>query len=541
MILIIDFGSQTTHLIGRRIRELGCKANIVEPEPALAEIHELQPKGIILSGGPASVYEDGAPTIDKKIFDLNIPILGICYGLQLTAKLLDGKVIAGRKEYGPAELEIARLQRFERSDCGQGNWKFEITKNLPHKFLVWMSHGDEVVKLPSGFETIGSTEHVPFAFAANENKKVYGLQFHPEVEHTEYGTKILENFKKICESETLSQTRHPRGVPVAAPGYLGSIKDAGDIQKLEDNIKTIVGKKYVIGAVSGGVDSTVAAVLTTHAIGQQFIPVYVNNGLMREDTTYHVEKIFTKIGIKPIILHVEEKMLEKLKGIDDPEKKRKIIGAYYIELFEKEMEKAVKKGLDVEFLLQGTIYSDVIESRGTKHASHIKSHHNVGGLPAKMRLKLLEPLRNFYKDEVRKIGKMLGLPDEFVHRQVFPGPGYAIRIRGEVTKKRLEHEKQADKIILEELEKSNLLDKIYMSFPIMTGSSSTAVKGDGRFFGEVIAVRIIESTDVMTSRWAKIPYEVLQKISSRIVNEVPEISRVVYDVTTKPPATMEWE
>jgi GMP synthase (glutamine-hydrolysing) len=313
------------------------------------------------------------------------------------------------------------------------------------------------------------------------------------------------------------------------------------VQPILDLITDRVGDAYVIGAVSGGVDSTVAAALTAKAIGRKFIPFYVDNGLMRDGTTEHVKDIFKHLKVPVHIIACEDEMLRRLKKVTDPEKKRKIIGAFYIELFEKEMKRLRKEGKNVEFLLQGTIYSDVIESKGTKHASKIKSHHNVGGLPKNMKLKLLEPLREFYKDEVRLLGEKIGLPKHFVWKQVFPGPGYGVRIRGEVTKGRLVKERIADRIVLEELEKAKLLSAVYMSFAIMSGAQSTAVKGDGRFFGEVVALRIVESKDVMTSKWAHIPYEVLQKISSRIVNEVPEVSRVVYDITTKPPATMEWE
>ena len=507
MILIVDFGSQTTHLIKRRLSDLGVPSEIVHPEDALEKIKEQKPAGIILSGGPASVYDKGAPTVSKKIFEHKIPILGICYGFQLTAKLLGGKVIAGRKEYGPAILKIS-------------NSKLQISNGLSKSSTVWQSHGDEVIKLPSGFKILGKTETVPFAFVENSNKKIFGVQFHPEVEHTEDGIKILTNFIRVCEIKSSEQKINTR--------------------ELIENIKQTVGSEYVIGAISGGVDSTVAGTLTALAIGKHFIPVYVENGLMREGTEKHVEKIFQKFGIKPIIIKCEREMLKRLKGISDPEQKRKIIGNYYIEIFEKEFER-LKKTKKITHLLQGTIYSDVIESQGTKHAAKIKSHHNVGGLPEDMKLKLLEPLRFFYKDEVRRIGRELGLADEFVHKQPFPGPGYAIRIRGEVTPERLAKQKAADKIILEELGKAKLLQNIFISFPVLTGAESTAVKGDGRFFGEVVAVRIVESRDVMTSTWARIPYDILQKISSRIVNEVPHVSRVVYDITTKPPATMEWE
>jgi GMP synthase (glutamine-hydrolysing) len=518
MIIIVDFGSQTTHLIGRRLKELGIGVKIVTPEKILHEVlNDKNVKGVILSGGPSSVYEKSVPTIDRKIFNLGIPILGICYGLQLTAHLLGGKVISGKKEYGPASLEI-------------GNLKLEITKDLAKSSVVWMSHGDEVIKLPKGFKTIGSSDGVPFAFVENKGKKIYGLQFHPEVEHTQFGSQMLKNFVDICR----------RGHPEQSEGSRDS--SAAPQNDIIESIKETAGDKaYVIGAVSGGVDSTVAATLTAKAIGRRFIPIFVDNGLMRERTEEHVIKIFKKIGIKPIVVDAAEEMLRRLKKITDSEQKRKIIGNFYIEIFEKEMKKLLAKKIPVKFLLQGTIYSDVIESQGTKHSVKIKSHHNVGALPKNMKLKLLEPMRDFYKDEVREIGKKLGISSEFVNKQPFPGPGYAVRIRGEVTKERLKMEKKADEIVLSELKKAGILHNVFLSFPVMTGAYSTAVKGDGRHFGEVVALRIVESKDIMTSTWARVPYEILQKISSRIVNEVPGVSRVVYDITTKPPATMEWE
>ncbi len=539
MILIVDFGSQTTHLIGRRIKELGVAVKIVSPEKAISEIkksfgyaQDLRPVGIILSGGPASVYEDGSPTIDAKFFDLGIPILAICYGFQLTAHLLGGKVSSSRKEYGPAKLKISNL-------------KSQISNGLPKEFTVWMSHGDDIVSLPDGFTVFGATEHVPFALATDEKRKIYGLLFHPEVEHTEHGKQILANFVHLTEDQSLFFERGAKRRVEKLHGMssqLRSNNNIPDIQEIVNDIKKTVGDDYVIGAVSGGVDSTVAGVLAAKAIGNQFVPVYVDNGLMREGTTEHVKKIFTQTdGIEPIVVDAVGETIERLRGIVDPEEKRKIIGKLYIAIFEREMEKLVKSGKPVKFLLQGTIYSDVIESQGTKHASKIKSHHNVGGLPKDMKLMLLEPVRNFYKDQVREIGKSLGLPDAFVHKQPFPGPGYAVRIRGEVTKERLDKERQADAIVLEELEKAGILSHVFLSFPVMTGALSTAVKGDGKFFGEVIALRVVKSQDVMTATWAHLPYDVLQKISSRIVNEVPGISRVVYDISTKPPATMEWE
>ena len=522
MVVIIDFGSQTTHLIERRIKELGVATKIISPPSSLSKIQLFKPKGIILSGGPASVYAKNAPKIDPKIFSLNIPILTICYGFQITTQALGGKVIGGKKEYGPAQLSI-------------NNYQLTITKKLPRTFQVWMSHGDEIVKIPTGFKVLGSTEHVPFALAVDESRQIYGLLFHPEVEHTQYGKEILKNFLSICHS----------GLDPESRKILKRVQNdkAGknQIDRLINQIKQTVGKSYVIGAVSGGVDSTVAATLVSSAIGNKFIPVYVDNGLMRDGTTLWVEKIFKSLGTKPIIVDTKVEMLKKLRGIIDPEEKRKVIGAFYIEIFERELKRLKLLSFDIRYLMQGTIYSDVIESKGTKHAAKIKSHHNVGGLPKRMKLKLLEPLRHFYKDQVKEIGRSLGLPDEFINKQPFPGPGFAVRIRGEVTKERLEKEKQADKIVLDELEKNGLLDKVFISFPVMTGADSTAVKGDGRFFGEVIALRIVESKDVMTASFAQIPYPILQKISSRIVNEVPGISRVVYDISTKPPATMEWE
>jgi GMP synthase (glutamine-hydrolysing) len=508
MILIVDFGSQYTHYIGRRLKEIGCPFAIVPPEDVYNTINANKPEGIILSGGPMSVYEADAPTIAVDVFSLGIPILGICYGMMLMSHLLGGKVVSGRKEYGPATLLL------KSNDL-------EMTSKLADRFTVWMSHGDEVVAIPSSFEVIGSTEQVKYAFIGDLKKNIFGIQFHPEVQHTEYGVQILTNFVSICGIKTTEYTL--------------------DIRQMEQSIADVAGDAYVIGAVSGGVDSTVAGILTARAIGNKFIPIYVENGLMRSGTKEDVEKIYRGIGVEPIIVHVEDEMLEKLQGVTDPEVKRKLIGAFFIEVFEREVKKLHKEGKNIRFLLQGTIYSDVIESKGTKHADKIKSHHNVGGLPEQLHLTLLEPLRNLYKDEVRAIGTQMGIPEEFVQKQKFPGPGYGIRIRGEVTADRLQQEQLADRIVLEEITAAGWLPKVLHSFPIMTGAQSTSVKGDGRFFGEVVALRITTSVDEMTCGWAQLPYDLLQKISSRIVNEVPNVSRVVYDITTKPPATMEWE
>lgn len=507
MILIIDFGSQTTHLIGRRLRDLGVINEVIEPEDALSHIASKRPSGIIFSGGPASVYEKNAPTISPNVFTLGIPILGICYGQQLTAHVLDGKVKPGTtKEYGPAMLELdSPSPLFE----GIGD----------NHFRVWMSHGDEVVKTPSGFSAVATTSTVAVAAMQNTQKKIYCVQFHPEVKHTMHGSVILRNFvQNICGEILEPLLLSPKKI-------IGEIKDK-------------VGDKKVICAVSGGVDSTVAAFLIGKAIGKHLIPVYVESGLMRPGTLERVRMIFTKlITANLVVVDVRKKFLETLGGITDPEVKRKTIGKLYVNIF----QEIALQHTDAAFLGQGTIYSDVIESKGSKHASQIKSHHNVGGLPSYMNLSLLEPLRNFYKDEVREIGKKTGLPADIVAEQPFPGPGYAVRIRGEVTRERLEQVKIADQIVVEEMKAAKLYAKVFQCFALMTGAFSTAVKGDGRVFAEVVGIRAYESKDIMTSQWARVPYDILAKISSRIVNEVPNVSRVVYDITTKPPATMEWE
>lgn len=507
--LIVDFGSQTTHLISRRLKQLSIKTIISHPKNILEIIKEHDFKGIILSGGPASVYEKNSPTIDKKIFNLNIPILGICYGLQLISQLLEGKVIAGNREYGPEEISIIK--------------KSLLFENLPNNFVVWMSHGDEVVSLPKNFQTIGSTKKVKNAVIENKLKKIYGVQFHPEIYHTQYGQQILKNFcQKICNLQIKEN----------------SIEINSIFEKIKNQYNEKKGK--IIAAVSGGVDSTVASALIVKAIGEKnFIPVYIDNGLMRYDTKEKVKYIFKNIlKTKLKIIPAEKIFLKKLKGVINPEKKRKIIGNLYIKLFEKE----AKKINNVSFLMQGTIYSDIVESGKSLGKSRvIKSHHNVGGLPEKMKLTLLEPLKDFYKDEVRQIGKILGLPDEIINTQPFPGPGYAIRIIGEVNKKRLEKIKKIDQILNQILKEEKLYDKIFQSFPILTGIKSTAVKGDNRVYGEVVGLRIYESQDIMSASWAKIPYEILDKIAQEITKNIADVSRVVYDVTTKPPATMEWE
>lgn len=505
MILIVDFGSQTAHLIGRRLRQLGVPVEYTYPEDALATIGKLSPSGIILSGGPDFVDREGAPTVPKKLFELGIPVLGICYGWQLMSYRLggDGKITA--KEFGPETLHITK--------------PVDIFKLPERDFTVIVSHGYTVTKAPPGFETVGSTNRVQFTAGFDPKRKLYGIQFHPEAHHTQYGTELLRNFAHDVCGEAI------------APIKL-------DPQKIIDEIRSVVGNKKVICAVSGGVDSTVAAFLIGRAIGKNLIPVYVESGLMRPETDRRVSYIFTKlIHADLVIVDARKRFLSALAGITDPETKRKTIGKLYINIFEEQ----ARKHKDATFLGQGTIYSDVIESKGSKHASHIKSHHNVGGLPKDLAFQLIEPVRTFYKDEVRELGRLAGLPEDIVMQQPFPGPGFAVRIRGEVTEERLKQVIAADTIVIEELTRANLYDGLFQCFAVMTGAYSTAVKGDERAFAEVVGVRAYESDDVMTSQWAHIPHDVLGKISSRIVNEVPNVSRVVYDITTKPPATMEWE
>ncbi|HSX09374.1 MAG TPA: glutamine-hydrolyzing GMP synthase [Candidatus Saccharimonadales bacterium] len=508
MILIVDFGSQTAHLIGRRLRQIGSQTTYSTPEDAIKDIKKHKPNGIIFSGGPSSVYDTDAPTISKDIFKLGIPILGICYGWQLMAHLLGAKIKNTSKEYGPEDITLNAAAKTS-----------QIFKNFPKKtFSVIVSHGDTVMTLPKGFTSLGETKTATYSAVENVKDNLYAIQFHPEAYHTSYGLDILRNFAKIC-NETLD--------PLSL-----------DPKRIIQQIKETVGDQKVICAVSGGVDSTVAAFLIAKAIGKNLIPVYVESGLMRQGTKDYVKKIFGQlVRVNPVIIDAQKRFIKELKGITDSEQKRKTIGRLYVEIF----QEVAKEHKDAKFLGQGTIYSDVIESKGSKHASHIKSHHNVGGLPKDMHLLLLEPLRDFYKDEVREIGREAGLPEDVIMQQPFPGPGYAVRIIGEVTPERLEKEKQADMIVVEEIKRAGLYEKLFQCFSIMTGAYSTAVKGDARVFAEVIAIRAYESVDIMTSQWADIPYTVLQKISARIVNEVPDISRVVYDITTKPPATMEWE
>jgi GMP synthase (glutamine-hydrolysing) len=508
MILIIDFGSQTTHLIGRRINDLGVNVQIVIPGEAFNAITKYKPRGIILSGGPSSVYGKDALLIDKKIFDFGIPVLGICYGLQLMAQVLGGKVAKGKKkEYGPALFSLSL-----------SNPLFSGWDNRRNKFKVWMSHFDQVINPPGESVITGSTESVEVAAFSDESKNLYGIQFHPEVHHTEYGKEIFENFiYKICNENPLGRKNK--------------------IEELKEDIKKSIGENKAVCALSGGIDSSVAAYLAYQVIGKNLTCFYVDTGLMRNGETLEIRETFkNKLKLPVVIINAEKEFLGALKGITDPEEKRKIIGETFIRIFERE---ALKLGSKI--LIQGTIYPDVIESQGTKHSDKIKTHHNVGGIPEKHGFKIVEPLRMFYKDEVREIAKDLKFPESIIHRHVFPGPGLAVRIIGEVTREKLDILRKADEIVVEEIKKSGLYDGIWMAFAVFTGVKSTGVTGDERKYGETIAIRAIESKDTMTADWSRLPYDLLASISNRIVTEVFEVVRVVYDITTKPPGTMEWE
>lgn len=504
MILVVDFGSQLAHLITRRLKDIGVEACLVQPEMVMAEINIKNPSGIILSGGPASVYESDVPSIDSALFETDIPILGICYGWQLMAKILGGQVESTAKEYGLESLAISSRKG--------------LLDQFPKQIDVVMSHGDTVTRLPDDFVVLASTNTVAYAAVAYAKKSWFGVQFHPEADHTECGNLLLSNFASLC-GEVFK--KHELSVEI-----------------LVSEVGQVVGEGHVLCAVSGGVDSTVAAAVIAKAIGNRLTVVYVESGLMRPHTKERVEEIFHHIvPAELVVIEAKERFMKALVGVSDPEEKRKRIGSLYITLF----DEVAKKRKGVTHLGQGTIYSDVIESSGSTHAATIKSHHNVGGLPKDMKLSLVEPLRNLYKDEVRALGRLMQLPEEVVNQHPFPGPGYAIRIRGEVTEARLAQEIQADEIVMEEITTAGLLNTVFQCFAVMTGAMSTAVKGDGRAFAEVVAVRAYESKDIMTSQAAELPYVVIKRIAHRIVNEVPNVSRVVYDVTGKPPATMEWE
>ena len=506
MLYVLDFGSQYSHLIARRIRELEVYAELVPHDYPLGKLKTAE--GLILSGGPQNLSDSRALRVDKKIFNLGIPILGICYGMQLTAFELGGTVRAGQKrEYGPTEIKISKLTK--------------LFHGLKPKQLTWMSHGDQVTKLPKGFKIIAGSSNCPVAAMADEARKIYGLQFHPEVVHTKNGTVMLKNFIEVTGAERS-----------------WSMKDF--FEREIEKIRKQIGNGKAVCALSGGVDSAVAASIVHKAIGKNLVCVYIDTGLMREGETETVVKAFRqyqKIDLR--VVKAKKEFLAKLKSVSDPEKKRKIIGELFIRIFEREAKKLGR----VMWLVQGTLYTDAITSGVSvgKTAAVIKSHHNVGGLPAKLGFKLIEPLRELYKDEVRKIGKLLGLPDSIVHRQPFPGPGLAVRIIGEVTEEKLELLKKADLIVRGEIEKTGLNKNIQQYFAVLPSIKSVGVQGDARTYGYPIIVRAVTTADFMTAHWAKIPPAVLEKISVRITNEVRGINRVVYDITSKPPATIEWE
>ena len=506
-ILVLDFGSQYTQLIARKLRESGVYCEIVPYNEKIEDIQKRTPKGIILSGGPASVYAKDSYHPDVAVYNLGLPILGICYGMQLLTQYFGGSVIpATHQEYGKAELKFENDHNiFKDTKCGQ---------------IVWMSHGDKVDALPKGFEKIAYSENSPYAAIADEQRHIYAFQFHPEVYHSEQGSKLLKNFAKyVCGCESTWN--------------MGSFAKE-QIAKIQKE----VGDKKVLCGVSGGVDSSVVATLLAEAIGDKLVSVFVDNGLLRANERAQVEAMFKSRGVPLITIDASEKFLSRLEGIRDPEQKRKIIGATFIEVFDEE----AKKHDGIQFLAQGTLYTDVIESVSVKGPSKtIKSHHNVGGLPDWMTFELIEPLREIFKDEVRILGAELGLPKDMLGRHPFPGPGLAIRIMGEVTKEDLVLLRASDVIMLEELRATGYYDKTWQAFTVLLNVKSVGVMGDNRTYDNTICVRIVDATDGMTATFAHIPHKILENISRRIINEVSGINRVVYDISSKPPATIEWE
>ncbi len=506
-ILVLDFGSQYTQLIARRTRELGVYSEIRPFNISVEEIKKDSPKAIIFSGGPASVWDDGSPTIDPEIFKLGIPILGICYGMQITVHLLGGVVEkSDKREFGPAKLQI-----IDNSDLFEG---------IPNGSDIWMSHGDRVLELPEGFTSIGASGNSPHAAVKNEQIKTYCTQFHPEVVHTKFGREILSNFmfniagcKNTWTSKSFADT---------------TIKE----------IREKVGSSKVICGLSGGVDSAVAAVIIQRAILDNLYCIFVDTGLMRLNEAQEVVESFRDMGLNLIHVDATQRFYNKLKGVTDPEKKRKIIGEEFINVFDEEASKIS----GAEFLAQGTLYPDVIESVSVKGPSAtIKSHHNVGGLPEKMKLKLVEPLRELFKDEVRAVGFELGVPENILNRHPFPGPGLGIRIMGDITEQRVEILRLADHIFIDEIKKAGIYDDIWQAFCVYLPVKTVGVMGDERTYEDVIALRAVTSLDGMTAKWSRIPYDVLESTSVRIINEVKGINRVVYDISTKPPSTIEWE
>jgi len=508
LILIIDFGSQYTQLITRRVREANVYSEIHPHRISVDEVKSLSPSGIILSGGPMSVYDEGSPQLDPAILNLGIPVLGICYGLQLICKISGGIVEpASDREYGKANLIIKEVN--------------ELFKNIRKESVAWMSHGDYLTKLPKGFKVLAESNHSPICSIADSQRKIYGVQFHPEVAHTQEGEKIIWNFLfNICKCKS-GWTPH------------------NFIQSKISEIKKLVGSSRAICALSGGVDSTVAAVLVKKAIGENLLCIHIDTGLMRKNESETISELFKeKIKLNYIHLNESERFLTKLKGIVDPEQKRKIIGKTFIEIFE---EEAVKYG-EATFLVQGTLYPDVIESVSIKGASvTIKTHHNVGGLPEKMNLKLIEPFRELFKDEVRKVGRELGIPENFISRHPFPGPGLAVRVLGEVSKDRLDILREADDIFISEIREAGLYNNIWQAFAVLLPVNSVGVMGDARTYENVLALRAVTSMDGMTADWFRFEHDFLEKVSNKIINKIRGINRVVYDISSKPPSTIEWE